>query len=84
MRKEVSITIEEDLLRWVDYQAKSVEYSSKSHVIEVAISQLREKSYNESVQNIGAANLKSCLSCENLFPGTLAECPRCGSTEHKS
>ena len=59
MRKEVSITIEEDLLRWVDYQAKSVEYRSKSHVIEVAISQLREKSFNESVQNVGDANLKT-------------------------
>ena len=71
------------LIKWVDLQAKSVEYSSRSHVIEVAISKLREREFNESVHNVGAANLKTCSSCENLFPGTLAECPKCGSTEHK-
>ena len=42
MKKKISITIEEDLLKWVDEQTKSVEFSSRSHVIEVAISKLRD------------------------------------------
>ena len=50
MKKKVSITIEEDLLKWVDEQTKSVEYSSRSHVIEVAISRLKN-SDKASVQN---------------------------------
>ena len=49
MKKKISITIEEDLLKWVDEQTKSVEFSSRSHVIEVAISKLRD-SNKASVQ----------------------------------
>ena len=42
MKKKISITIEENLLKWVDEQTISVEFSSRSHVIEVAISKLRD------------------------------------------
>ena len=42
MKKKISITIEEDLFKWVDEQTISVEFSSRSHVIEVAISKLRD------------------------------------------
>lgn len=38
MKKKISITIDEKLLEGVDKLAEGVEYSSRSHVIEVAVS----------------------------------------------
>ena len=31
--------------------------------------------------NVSASNLKPCSNCENLFPGTLLECPKCGHAD---
>ena len=42
MKKKISITIDESLLEWVDSQAETVEFSSRSHVFEVAIARLKE------------------------------------------
>jgi len=40
MKKKISISIDEKLLDGVDKLAEGVEYSSRSHVIEVAVSKL--------------------------------------------
>lgn len=42
MKKRISITLDEDLLKWVDEKAESVEFSSRSHVIEVAVARMKE------------------------------------------
>ena len=42
MRAKLSISIERELLDWVDKQAETLEFRSRSHVIEVAIAKLRE------------------------------------------
>ena len=40
-----------------------------------------ESEENDMFLNVSASNLKTCSSCENLFPGTLLECPKCGHSE---
>lgn len=42
MKKKISITIDETLLKWVDKKVNTVEYSSRSHLIEVAVTKLKE------------------------------------------
>ena len=43
LKKRLSITIEEDLIKWMDNEVKKVEYRNRSHLIEVAVSRLKEK-----------------------------------------
>ena len=42
-RKRVTISMEPELLRWVDDQVKDkVEYRDRSHLIEIAVTRFRE------------------------------------------
>lgn len=43
VKKKISITIESDLLEWIDNLVNKVEYRSRSHVFEIAVSKLKEK-----------------------------------------
>lgn len=44
MKKIISVTIEEDLIKWLDsYCHSSTQYRNKSHLVEVAIETLKEK-----------------------------------------
>lgn len=44
MKKIISITLSHDIIRWVEKQAKtSVQYRNKSHLIELAIQELKQK-----------------------------------------
>ncbi|HLD43751.1 MAG TPA: ribbon-helix-helix protein, CopG family [Candidatus Nanoarchaeia archaeon] len=44
MKKPISATIEEDLIRWIERETKGQRYRNKSHLIEVALEQLRKES----------------------------------------
>jgi len=41
VKKKISITIDPELLKWIDDQTKKVEYTSRSHVFEIATSMFR-------------------------------------------
>ena len=43
LKKRLSITLEEDLIKWMDKEVKKVEYRNRSHLIEVAVTRLKEK-----------------------------------------
>ena len=43
LKKKLSITIESDLIEWMNKEVKKVEYRNRSHLIEVAVSRLKEK-----------------------------------------
>lgn len=42
MKKKISISLDVELLKWVDKKAESFEFSSRSHVIEVAVARMKE------------------------------------------
>jgi Arc/MetJ-type ribon-helix-helix transcriptional regulator len=37
------VTVSEDLLKWVDTRVKDTTYANRSHAVEHALTQLREK-----------------------------------------
>jgi Arc/MetJ-type ribon-helix-helix transcriptional regulator len=43
MKKTVSATIDKDLIEWIEKQVDTGKYRNKSHVIEYAIRELRQK-----------------------------------------
>lgn len=44
MKKPISATIDESLIRWIQKQTKdSVKFRNKSHLIETALSKLKEE-----------------------------------------
>lgn len=43
-KTKLSITIDEDLIRWLDLQIKKKKFASRSHGFEYAVSQLKENS----------------------------------------
>lgn len=42
MKSRITITVDKELVDWADEQAKTLEFRSRSHVIEVAITRLKE------------------------------------------
>lgn len=48
MKKIISVTIEEELVKWLEvYFKEHSKYRNKSHIVEVAIEALREKEQRE-------------------------------------
>ncbi len=44
MKKPISATIEEDLIKWIDKEASdNTRYRNKSHLIEIALENLRKE-----------------------------------------
>ncbi len=43
MRKKISISIDEDLLEWVESEVKKKRFGSVSHAVNFALNELREK-----------------------------------------
>jgi len=44
MKKPISATIDEDLIKWISKQVKDKKlYRNKSHLIEIALEKLREE-----------------------------------------
>jgi metal-responsive CopG/Arc/MetJ family transcriptional regulator len=43
-KAKLSITVDEELLKWLDLQIKKKRFANRSHGFEFAISQLRDKS----------------------------------------
>ena len=43
-KKKISITIDDDLLKWLDSKIKTKKFANRSHGLEYALSQLKEKS----------------------------------------
>jgi len=41
---KISITIDEDLIKWIDSQIKKKKFANRSHSLEYAITLLKEKS----------------------------------------
>jgi len=44
VKAKLSITVDEDLLKWLDLQIKKKKFASRSHGFEYAVEQLKEKS----------------------------------------
>lgn len=48
MKKPISATIEEDLIRWIEKEARDrKKYRNKSHLIEIALESLRKEEKHE-------------------------------------
>ena len=43
-KEKVSVTIDDNLLKWLDSQIKKKKYASRSHGFEFALNELKEKS----------------------------------------
>ena len=44
MKKIISVTVEEDLIKWLEvYSHTNSKYRNKSHLVEVALEALKEK-----------------------------------------
>ena len=44
MKKSVSVTIEKELVSWIDEQVKTQRYRNRSHLVELALMKFRETS----------------------------------------
>jgi len=44
LKKKFSISVDEDLLLWLDSQIKKRRFASRSHGVEFALNELKEKS----------------------------------------
>ena len=42
MKENVSISLEKDLIAWIDTQVKTGKYRNRSHLVEFAINKLKE------------------------------------------
>jgi Arc/MetJ-type ribon-helix-helix transcriptional regulator len=43
MKENISVSLEKDLIKWLDEQAATGKYRNRSHVIEYAINELKKK-----------------------------------------
>lgn len=41
MKTPISVTIESELLKWIDEQVKTMKYRNRSHLVEVALTEFR-------------------------------------------
>lgn len=46
-KKRLQVTVREDIVDWVDAQVEKVRFASRSHAIEYALLQLKEKTERE-------------------------------------
>jgi Arc/MetJ-type ribon-helix-helix transcriptional regulator len=42
MKKSVSVTVEADLVKWIDEQVKTQRFRNRSHLVELALMKFRE------------------------------------------
>lgn len=42
MKKSISVTVEKDLVDWVDRQVETQKYRNRSHLVELALVKFRE------------------------------------------
>ena len=47
MKKSVSVTVEKDLIDWIDRQVKTQKFRNRSHLVELALMEFREKEKKE-------------------------------------
>jgi len=43
MKQSISVTVERDLVTWIDKQVKTQKFRNRSHLVEVALMKFREK-----------------------------------------
>jgi Arc/MetJ-type ribon-helix-helix transcriptional regulator len=43
MKQSISVTIEKDLVQWIDQEVKTQRFRNRSHLVEVALRKFREK-----------------------------------------
>lgn len=43
MKKNISVTIEEKLLEWIDKQVEKARFRNRSHLVELALEKFREQ-----------------------------------------
>jgi len=43
-KTKISITVDDELVKWIDLQIKKKKFANRSHGFEYAVSQLKEKS----------------------------------------
>lgn len=41
MKTPISVTIETELVKWIDEQVKTMKYRNRSHLVEVALTEFR-------------------------------------------
>ena len=42
MKKSISVTVEEDLIKWIDEQVKTQRFRNRSHLVELALMKFKE------------------------------------------
>jgi len=47
MKKSISVTVERDLIDWIDQQVKTQKFRNRSHLVELALMKFREKEKKE-------------------------------------
>jgi Arc/MetJ-type ribon-helix-helix transcriptional regulator len=47
VKKRIAITISEELLKWVDSKVKDTSFANRSHAVEHALTQLKERQKKE-------------------------------------
>ncbi len=43
MKEKMSVTVEKELIKWVDSEVKTQKYRNRSHAVEVALMKLRQE-----------------------------------------
>jgi len=43
MKQSISVTVEKDLVAWVDEQVKTQKFRNRSHLVELALMRFREQ-----------------------------------------
>jgi len=43
VKKRIAVTVSEDLLRWIDTKVKDTTFANRSHAVEHALTNLRDK-----------------------------------------
>lgn len=47
MKKSISATIEEELVKWIDQQVRTQRFRNRSHLVELALMKFRETEKKE-------------------------------------
>jgi Arc/MetJ-type ribon-helix-helix transcriptional regulator len=47
MKQSVSVTLEKELIEWIDKQLETQKYRNRSHLVEVALMRFRESEKKE-------------------------------------
>lgn len=50
MKQSISVTVEKDIVEWIDEQVKTQKFRNRSHLVEVALMRFREAMKKEGTQ----------------------------------